>query len=193
MRQSHAKGDCSHVCHNSVFANCCACAIGKRLRFGSARGGRTRLIAVGSAVCALAGLPLHPEQLGGRGGETLVAERLGAGRADHRARRRSRLPGRAAARRHALWLLAVAIPRAQGAAGDDSARQDRLRVRPRRRAAAAQPDAWASTSRATTIRTPARFSWASPKATAQCVAASAAASARSCAKACTPSTRPCLS
>ena len=68
-------------------------------------------------------------------------ERLGARRPDHRARRRGRLPGRAAPRRHPLRLLALAVPRPQGAAGDDSAGQDRLRLRPRRRAAAAEPDA----------------------------------------------------
>ena len=38
-------------------------------------------------------------------------------------------------------LLALAVPHPQGAAGDRAAGQDRLRLRPRRRAAAAQPDA----------------------------------------------------
>ena len=112
------------------------------------------------AARVLAVLPLHPEQLGRRRREAVVAERLRARGPDHRARRRGRLPGRAAARRHALRLLALAVPRPQGAAGDDPAGQDRLRLRPRRRAAAAEPDAGPRRRRATTSRTPARSSWA---------------------------------
>ena len=47
-------------------------------------------------------------------------ERLGAGRPDHRPERRGRLSGRPAPRRPPLRLLALAVCRAQGAAGHDS-------------------------------------------------------------------------
>ena len=67
--------------------------------------------------------------------------RLGARGEHHRPRRRGRLPGRPAARRPALRPVALAVPHPQGAAGHHPAGQDRLRLRPRRRAAAAQPDA----------------------------------------------------
>ena len=149
-----------------VFASCRACAIGERSGTGSARGGCTAAVPRRRCLCYWLCFRYIPnnsvgvvEKLWSPGGSVPEGP-------DHRARRRSRLSGRAAARRHALRLLAVAIPRAQGAAGDDLARQDRLRVRPRRRAAAAQPDAWASASSATTSRMPARSSWATSKTTA---------------------------
>ena len=84
---------------------------------------------------------VHPEQLRRRRRKALVAARLRRGRPDHRARRRGRLSGRAAPRRHALRPVALAVQRAQGAPGDHPARQDRLRLCPRRPAAAAEPDA----------------------------------------------------
>jgi len=54
---------------------------------------------------------------------------------------RGGLPGRHPARRAPLVLLALAVSHPQGAARDGVAKPDRLRLRPRRRSAAAQPDA----------------------------------------------------
>ena len=83
----------------------------------------------------------HPQQPGRHRREALVGQGLGARRPDHRPQRRGRLPGRPAARRHPLRPVALAVPHPQGPAGHDAAGQDRLRLRPRRRAAAAEPDA----------------------------------------------------
>ena len=114
--------------------------------------------------------------------------------ADHRPGRRGRLPGRPAPRRPALRPLALAVPHPQGRPGDRAAGQDRLRLRPRRRAAAAEPDARPRRRRATTSRTPARSCSATPGSRAASrTSASAAGSGRSSAKASTRSTRPCSS
>ena len=96
----------------------------------------------------------------------------------HRLERRGRLSARRAARRLAL-ADAVPVPRAQDAAGDDPAGEDRLRLRARRAAAAADADAGEQRDRRRLPgrgRLPAR------------TAVSADRSARSCARAPTPST-----
>ena len=54
---------------------------------------------------------------------------------------RGGVPGRPPPRRPALRPLALAVPDPQGPPGHRPAGQDRLRLRPRRRAAAAEPDA----------------------------------------------------
>ena len=57
----------------------------------------------------------------------------------------------------AFRAVAVAVPDPQDAAGRDAARQDRLCLRPRRRGAAAEPDAGPDRFPATTSRTHAAF------------------------------------
>ena len=52
-------------------------------------------------------------------------------------------------------LLALAISHSQSAAGHRRAGQDRIRVRPRWRTAAARAKRWAASCRATTFKTPA--------------------------------------
>ena len=104
------------------------------------------VIAVAAIVSVIAliefsGPAHHPQQPGRHRRKALVAERLGARRPHHRPERRGRLPGRPAARRPALRPVALAVPHPQGRPGHHSAGQDRLRLCPRRRAAAAQPDA----------------------------------------------------
>ena len=91
-------------------------------------------------------------------------------------------------------LLALAVPHPQGAAGHRAAGQDRLRLRPRRRAAAAEPDAWPGRRVQQLPGRPGvprgRAGGAEERAGR---AASAAGSGRSCAKASTPSTWRCSS
>ena len=103
-------------------------------------------------------------------------------------------PGRPPPRRAALRPVALAVPHPQGPPRDHPAGQDRLRLRPRRRAAAAEPDARPRRRRATTSRTPARSCSATPGSRAASrTSASAAGSGPSSAKASTPSTWPCSS
>ena len=71
-------------------------------------------VPAGMLFALLAVVPLHPAQLGRRRRKALVVQGLGARRPDHRARRRGRLSGRAAPRRPALRLLALAVQRATG-------------------------------------------------------------------------------
>ena len=87
------------------------------------------------------GLALHRQQPGRDRREALVDEGVGPRGADHRAGWRGGVSGGGAPRRHAFRPLAVAVPDPQGAAGLGAARQDRLRLRPRRRGALAEPDA----------------------------------------------------
>ena len=108
--------------------------------------------------------------------------------------RRGRLPGRPAPRRPPLRPLALAVPHPQGAAGHHPAGQDRLRLRPRRRAAAAEPDA-RPRRRLQQLPGRPRASWRASRPARRRAgrSASAAGSGRSSAKASTRSTSPCSS
>ena len=97
-------------------------------------------------------------------------------------------PGRGPPRRLALRPLALAVPDPPRAAGDRASGQDRLRLRPGRRAAGAQPDA---RPRGCLQQLPGRPGFLVGRAgqsRPSRPSASAAVSGRSCAKAFTPST-----
>ena len=80
------------------------------------------------------------------------AERLGARRADHRAQRRGRLPGRAAARWRSLWLVALAVSRAQSAAGDRFRKARSATCMPATASRCRRAKRWAALCSATTFR-----------------------------------------
>ena len=95
---------------------------------------------------------------------------------------------RPVARWRALRLLALAVSRSQDAAGHDPARQDRLRLCPRRQTAAAQPDLGTRCP----LQQLSGCAGISRRATrSRASAVSAAGNWRSCAKASTPSIRRC--
>ena len=187
------KGRCSHVRDNSVFANCCACAIGKRRRFGSARGGRTWLIAAVALFVLWLGFRYIPNNSAG------VVEKLWSPSGSVPEGQIVALEGEAGYQVELLrggmhfgywrWqyrvhkVRLVTIP--QGKIGYVYARDGEP--------LAAQPNVGPARELQQLSRCPGVPRRQSPKATAPSAAASAAASAKSCAKVCTPSTRPCLS
>ena len=87
--------------------------------------------------------------------------------------------------------LALAVPDPQDAAGDDAARQDRLRLRPGRRAAAVRARRWAEIVACNNFQDARAFLVGEPASPeTEPSSASVAGSGRSCAKAFTPSTSP---